>query len=118
MKYGVERESNIPMTVSQGKALVEDKLFIDEDTPGYAYRLVLTHKEKGKIALDWDTKLNDDYVYASIPKKLKEGDNVIWKKVLDAAKAIVEPEADGTVKLQDRILDKFMKVLKVISGDK
>jgi hypothetical protein len=118
MKYGVERESNIPMTVSQGKALVEEKLFIDEDTPGYAYRLVLTHKEKGKVALDWDTKLNDDYVYAIIPKKLKEGDDVIWKKVLDAAKVIAEPDGEGIVKLQDRILDKFMKVLKVVTGQK
>jgi hypothetical protein len=118
MKYGVERESNIPMTVSQGKALVEEKLFIDEDTPGYAYRLVLTHKEKGKVALDWDTKLNDDYVYAIIPKKLKEGDDVIWKKVLDAAKVITEPDANGVVKLQDRILDRFIKVLKVVTGQK
>lgn len=118
MKYGVERETNIPMTVSQGKALVESQVFIDEDTPGYAYRLILTHKEKGKLALDWDTKLNDDYVYAIIPKKLKDNDEGIWKKVLESAKAIAEPDADGTVKLQDRILDKFIKVLKVFTGDK
>lgn len=118
MKYGVERESNIPLTVSQGKALVEDKVFIDEDTPGYAYRLIMTHKEKGKVALDWDTKLNDDYVYASIPKKLKDNDDGFWKKVLDSAKVIAEPDADGTVKLQDRILDKFLKVLKVVTGTK
>ena len=118
MKYGVERETNIPMTVSQGKALVEGQVFIDEDTPGYAYRLVMTHKEKGKVALEWETKINDDYVYASLPKKLTDNDAVFWGKVMESAKLITEPEADGTVKLGNRILDKFMKVLNVITDKK
>ena len=77
MKYGKEVETNIPLTVSKNEPLVSKRIFTDAETPGYAYRLVLNHKEKGKLALDWDAKVNDDYVYAVIPDKLKNNDNEI-----------------------------------------
>ncbi len=112
MKYGKEVESNIPITVSQGVALAEKKLFIDENIPGYAYRIILTHKEKGKMALDWDSKLNDDYVYAIIPKGLKDGNVSFIQKISDAAKIMLEGK-DGEVKPELRILDKFLNAIKL-----
>jgi len=112
LKYGVERESNIPITVSQGKSLVESTVFIDENSPGYAYRLILTHKEKGKLAMDWDAKINDDYVYATIPKQLKDNDPSFWDKLIQNVKTIAEPAPDGTVKSENKILDKFIDIIK------
>ncbi|MEO5583327.1 MAG: hypothetical protein ABIR66_11585, partial [Saprospiraceae bacterium] len=112
MKYGKEVESNIPITVSQGVALAEKKLFIDENVPGYAYRIILTHKEKGKMALDWDSKLNDDYVYAIIPKGLKDGDVSFMQKISDAAKIMFDSK-DGEVKPEFKILDKFLNAIKL-----
>jgi hypothetical protein len=113
MKHGQEFESNIPITVSKGEALVSKKIFIDEDVPGYAYRLILTHKEKGKLALDWETKINDDYVYATIPKKLVENDKEFWGKLIDQGKTILEPNADGSVKTGTEILGKFLDAIKI-----
>jgi hypothetical protein len=112
MKYGKEVESNIPITVSQGVALAEKKLFIDENVPGYAYRIILTHKEKGKMALEWDSKLNDDYVYAIIPKGIKDGDQTFIQKISEAAKLMLDGK-DGEVTPQNKILDKFLNVIKL-----
>ncbi len=118
MKHGQEFETNIPITVSKGEALVSKKVFIDEDTPGYAYRLVLTHKEKGKLALDWDTKINDDYVYATIPQKLIDNDKDFWNKLLDQGKTILEPNSDGSVKSGTEILGQFLDVIKIFVDKK
>lgn len=118
MKYGKEVESNIPLTVSKGESLVSKKLFIDQDVPGYAYRLILTHKRKGKVALEWETKINDDYVFATIPANIKANDDKIWDDLLKITGIIAEPNVDGTVKPENTILGKFMQVLKVIADDK
>jgi hypothetical protein len=118
MKHGQEFESNIPITVSKGEALVSKKIFIDEDTPGYAYRLILTHKEKGKLATEWDTKINDDYVYAAIPQKLIDNDKEFWDKLIDQGKTILEPNSDGSVKTGNEILGQFLDVIKIFVDKK
>jgi hypothetical protein len=118
MKYGKEVESNIPLTVSKGESLVSKKLFIDQDVPGYAYRLILTHREKGKVALDWETKINDDYVFATIPQKIIDKDAKFWDNLVKVTGIIAEPNSDGTVKQGNTILDKFINVLKVLADDK
>lgn len=117
-KFGKEVETNIPLTVSKGEALIEQSIFTDKDTRGYAYRIIMHHKEKGKIALDWQSKSDDDYVYVTIPKGLQDNDADFWSKVKKAAEQIVEPAADGTVKAEYRILDKFLSVIKIFTDDK
>lgn len=117
-KFGKEVETNIPLTVSKGEALIEQTIFTDKDTRGYAYRIIMHHKEKGKIALDWESKSDDDYVYVTIPKGIKDNDADIWKKLKKAAEEIVEPAADGTVKMEQQILDKFLSVIKIFTDDK
>ncbi|MCC6282394.1 MAG: hypothetical protein IT262_17455, partial [Saprospiraceae bacterium] len=116
-KFGKEVETNIPLTVSKGEALIEQTIFTDKDTRGYAYRVIMHHKEKGKIALDWQSKSDDDYVYVTIPKGIKDNDADIWAKVKKAAGEIVEPAADGTVKMEQQILDKFLSVIKIFTED-
>lgn len=114
MKFGREYETNIPITVSRGLPLVEETIFTDRNQQGYAYRLVLTHKEKGKMALDWDAKINDNYVYASIPEKLREQDPDYLNKIIKAADVVMATEDDGQIKKGSEILDKFKNILDVI----
>ncbi|TAE48247.1 MAG: hypothetical protein EAZ89_15545 [Bacteroidetes bacterium] len=115
MKFGKETETNIPLTVSKGNPIAEKMIFTDRNTQGYAYRLVLTHKEKGKMALDWEAKINDDYVYASIPQELKDQDPDFMNKVIAAAKTILNPAADGTVAESNKVLDRFKDVIDIFS---
>ncbi len=71
-KFGVEVETNIPLTVSEELPLNGATIFTDRYMRGYAYRIVFDHKDEGKLALPWHTKINDDYIYASIPEKLSD----------------------------------------------
>jgi hypothetical protein len=114
MKFGKEVETNIPLTVSRGQPLVEQIIYTDRNQQGYAYRLVLHQKDKGKMALDWNAKINDDYIYASIPEQLKSQDPDYLNKVLKAAEVIIPPANNGEVKKGHEVLDKFRDVLRVI----
>ncbi len=112
MKFGKETETSIPLTVSKGIPLAEKLIFTDRNTQGYAYRLVLTHKEKGKMALDWDAKINDDYLYASIPEELRNQDPNFMNKIAAAAKTIFVPSSDGAIPIANQILDRFSELIK------
>lgn len=116
-KYGEEVETNIPITVSRGEPLVSETIYVDRDSNGYAYRLVLTHKEKGKMALDWSSKINDDYVYAIIPTELTEEDPDYLEKIITYGEAIVSATTDGKVPEEAKILDKFKDVMNIVKSD-
>lgn len=117
MKFDNETETNIPITVSKGESLAEKTIFTDRDMQGYAYRYILTHKEKGKMVLDWETKVNDDYVYATIPNQLKDEDPDYLEKIVKAGEVLLKPGKDGKVSKTAKILDRFKDVLKVVKGD-
>ncbi len=104
-KFGVEEETNIPLTVSKENALVSETIFTDRDTKGYAYRLIFTHKTEGKLALPWKTKINDNYMYASIPEELQDKESVIFKEAKDAGKEILKTA-------KEKVLDKFKDLIK------
>ncbi len=116
-KYGNEVETNIPLTVSKGEPLVEKTIFTDRDAPGYAYRYILSHKERGKMVLDWEAKINDDYVYAIIPEELKDEDPDYLSKVIKAGEVLLKPGKDGKVSKVAGILGKFKDVLKAVTTD-
>ncbi len=117
-KYGKEVEDNISLKILQDEGLVEKTIYTDKDTQGYAYQLILTHKESniGKLALGWDVKINDDYVYASIPEELKNEDSDFIDKAIEAYETISKPSSDGENKTNS-ILDKFKDVLKIVKTD-
>jgi hypothetical protein len=96
---------------------VSQTIYTDRDQTGYAYRLVLTHKEKGKLALDWDAKINDDYIYATIPDQFKNNDKDWLEKAKKAAEVLLEPGPDGEVDKAQRILNKFKDVLKIFTTE-
>lgn len=112
-KFGKEHESNIPLTVSAGQPLVQKTIYTDKDTRGYVYRLILTHKRNGKLVLPWESKINDDYVYAIIPQKLDDKLSDIFKEALDLGKEIIAPK-DGEVSDTDAILDQFKEIFDII----
>lgn len=115
MKYGQEVESNIPITVTRGEPLVSQTIYTDRDQVGYAYRLIVTHKEKGKYVSDWDAKVNDDYIYATVPKKFEDTDEIFkgkFKKILDVVAETVD--AAKVISPESRILTKFKDVLKIL----
>jgi hypothetical protein len=114
-KFGVEIETNIPITVSQGVPLVEQMIFTDRDTRGYVYRLVLTHEKEGKLALDWDSKINDDYVFATIPEALENKESDFFKVAKQLGELIPVVQSDGKVSKADTILDKFKEVIDIIA---
>lgn len=112
-KFGKEVEENIPLTVSKNEPLIEHTIYQDREMQGYVYRLVLNHKEHGKLALDWEAKINDDYVYAVIPKELRDNKKEFIAKLVSSARAMMAPGADGTVDPKVAILDKFAGAIEL-----
>ena len=105
-KFGKEVETNIPLTVSKQEPLIANTFFTDRDTQGYAYRLIFTHKTEGKLALPWETKINDDYIYASIPEEFRDNESVLFKEAKEAGKEILDS-------VKDNVLDKFKDIIKI-----
>jgi len=112
-KFGKEVESVANIPVSSGVGSTEKTIYMDRSTQGYAYRLVFTHKEKGILATEWDAKINTDYIYAIIPKELRSQDPSVIDKLLEAGKALTETDAGGNVSKEQRILDRFKKVIGI-----
>ena len=116
-KFGQEVESEIPLTVSQNEPLVRKTFLIDRNTQGYAYRMVFTHKTEGKLAFDWNSKINDGYVFASIPEEFKDKGSAIFKKAMEAGKTIsAGSESERKVTKGAEVLDRFKDILKVITS--
>lgn len=109
-KYGEEVEENLNISPVKNEPLVNKMLFMDRDSKGYAYRLVLNHTTEGKLALPWSAKVNDFYVYSVIPEELTDKKSDMFIKAIDAAKTIVATGPDGKVKV-DKILDSFKDIL-------
>ncbi len=109
-KYGEEIEENLHISPVKNEPLVSKMIFMDRDTRGYAYRLVMNHTTEGKLALPWEAKVNDNYVYAVIPEELKDKTSDLFIKAIDAAKKIITPGPDGKI-TTDKILDDFKDIL-------
>ena len=99
-QFGEEKETNIMIIPSKGESFVEKNIFIDKNTNGYAYRLVITHKAKGKFALPWEVKMNDDYIYTTIPEEMADSESKVYKEAKQEAQ-------DITSKAKEKVLDKF-----------
>ncbi|HSU26756.1 MAG TPA: hypothetical protein VLJ68_00120 [Chitinophagaceae bacterium] len=113
-KYGEEVEENLNLSPAKGEPLVSKMLFMDRDTRGYVYRLVLNHTTDGKLALPWSAKVNDYYVYAVLPDSLSDKTSDVFSKAVDAAKNIIPAGVGG--KVVDKVLDGFKEVLGVLKN--
>lgn len=103
MKFGQEVEENFSLSPAKNEPLVSKKLFMDRDSKGYAYRLIVDHKADGKLATPWSAKVADDYIYAAIPKDMLEQPDL---------KAVAKSMAlDATTSAKDKVLAKFNELL-------
>jgi len=117
-KFGKEVQTNVPITVSKGVSIMEKTIFMDVNTQGYAYQLIVDYKDpsKGKMAFGWQPKINDDYVYAAIPTEVLDENVAFIEKVIEAGKVIVKPSSDGTINKASGILDRFKDVLNIVKN--
>ena len=103
-KFGDEVEENIHVSPARAESLVEKKIFTDRGTRGYVYRLILNHKREGKLALDWQPQINDDYIFASIPQELLDQEPTIIEQAKEAAEEALSAGADN-------VLDRFKDLI-------
>jgi hypothetical protein len=104
-QFGEEKQTNVMIVPSKEVSFVEQNIYIDENTNGYAYRLVITHKSKGKFVLPWEVKMSDDYIYTTIPEELADSESEIYKEAKKEAQ-------DITAKAKEKVLDKFEELFK------
>src|SRR5690606_28830213 len=114
MKLGKEVETNIPLMVSKSEHRVKETIFTDLATRGYAYRLVFNHKETGKLATQWDAKINDNYVYVNIPGDFRDKTSEAFLKAIEIGKEVTETE-DGDSPVS-KVLDKFKDVIGIVNN--
>ncbi|MBK9492472.1 MAG: hypothetical protein IPO07_29535 [Haliscomenobacter sp.] len=81
---------------------------MDRNTQGYAYRLVFHDKDLGPIATQWDAKINTDYMYATIPKEIRNKDQNWIKMGLDAAKVLVAVDENFSKTIQRSTMKKLV----------
>ena len=91
------RPDKSPGTVPYTREYLD--LPVPPNARGEAYRLVLHHKEQGRLALPWSPQVGDDYIYAAIP-----ADMMVRTELVTAARAA----AGETV---TNVLDQFRDVL-------
>jgi len=104
-QFGKEEEENIHISPARGEPLVEKNIFIDNDTKGYAYRLILSHKTEGKLVLPWEVRMNDDYIYATLPEELQDTESEVFKEAKQEAE-------DLASQAKEKVLDKFDEIFK------
>lgn len=115
IRFGKETESNVNISLYNQDPFAERTIFLDKDTKGYAYRLVFTHKEKGVMAMPWETKINTNYVFAVIPEELKQKDeNFIAQAIEEGKQVLLEmgSQAGKEVAQNQQVLDKFKDLIQ------
>ena len=83
---------------------MQQKIFMDSDAPGYAYRVILNHKKDGKLVLPWQANASDDYVYIIIPDAYLEEGTPERQEAIEAGNTL-----GNTAK--ETILDDFEELL-------
>ncbi|MCW5516884.1 hypothetical protein [Muriicola sp. Z0-33] len=104
-QFGEEKESNIQLSTQKGEPIIAQKIFLDRDTNGYVYRLILNHKTEKKLVLPWEPMINDNYIYANIPEDILDTESEVFKMAKETGEDLVK-------KAGEKVLDKFEEVFK------
>ncbi|MBK8556254.1 MAG: hypothetical protein IPL65_11030 [Lewinellaceae bacterium] len=110
-KFGKEVQSNININVSNGVGYIENNIFLDKNTQGYAYRMVFYHKTKGALATDWDARINTGYMYAVIPEELRNNDQLAINAMIEMGKEVLA-SPNGKEVNTGKVLDRFKDLIK------
>ncbi len=111
MKFEKEVESNLNISLYSQQPYVEKTLYMDKNTQGYAYRLVFTHKTKGVMAMDWESKINTNYIFAVVPDELRKGNEEFIEKAIEAGKAVMGGGDGKEADESSKVLDKFKDLI-------
>ncbi|NNJ89456.1 MAG: hypothetical protein HKP53_08630, partial [Eudoraea sp.] len=104
-QFGEEKETNIQLSAQKGEPIISKKIFLDRDTNGYVFRLILNHKTEKKLVLPWEPMINDNYIYANIPEDLLDTESEVFKMAKETGEELVK-------KAGEKVLDKFEEVFK------
>ena len=113
-KFGEEIEDNLNVSPAQGQSLVNRILYSDKDTKGYVYRLVFNHVEEGKLVMPWSSKINDNYVFATIPEDFKDKTSSLFEQAKKLGKEI--NIKDGKIPSTDSIIDTFKEIFNTVKS--
>jgi hypothetical protein len=103
-QFGREAEESLRLRL-RGSPWLQKQLFVDRGSPGFAYRLIFQHRREGALALPWKSRVNSDFVYASIPTGLFENPS-----------ALARARAGGAAELagdEEEVLDRFPELRTV-----
>lgn len=94
---GEERSTNIQMSPSRDEPIVSQKIFLDRNAKGYAFRLIFNHERLGRLATPWSARTRtDNYIFAIVPDELREGlETATATEEVEAAQEAVTAEEDG-----------------------
>jgi hypothetical protein len=84
-KYDKEFEENIHLYPSKEEPIVSSQIFVDKNSKGYAYRLILNHKTEGKLVMPWQPITNDDYIYVVIPSEFRDPVSEVFEEAKSRA---------------------------------
>ncbi|GAA3628056.1 hypothetical protein GCM10022397_12100 [Flavivirga jejuensis] len=104
-QFDKEVRSNIQLSTQKGEPIINKKIFVDKDTNGYVYRLIINHKKEKKLVLPWEPMVNDNYIYAVIPEDLMDTESEVFKIAKKTGEDIVK-------KASEKVLDKFEELFK------
>jgi hypothetical protein len=88
-RYGEEKTETARFRVAKGEPYLEHTLYVDKDDPSVQYKVVLTHRDKGKFSTKWQT-LEDDFVFASLSGLPKDTLEEIRDKIPEVKEIIEE----------------------------
>lgn len=104
-KFGLPTEKSFNLNVSRKIGYLEDNIYMDRNTQGYAYRYVFFHKDHGPLATPWDAKINTGYLYAVIPEELRNPRREVIEEMVALGKEVLDDEKAAGV------LDKFKDLI-------
>ncbi len=63
--YGKSKKETIRFRVAKGEGYLDKTIFVDKSNPEVKYKVIISHKTKGKISSDWEV-LEGDLIAANI----------------------------------------------------
>ncbi len=101
--FGEEKYSVLAISPRKAEPLASVPIYVDSGTRGFAYRLIIHHKTEGRMALPWESRIGDRYVYANIPEELLTEDSELKKLAKETAKKIGKAGSE-------KVLDEFQEL--------
>lgn len=101
--FGEEKYSVVALSPRKEEPLASVPIYVDSGTRGFAYRLIIHHKKEGRMALPWESRIGDRYVYANIPEELLTADSELRKVAKETARKMGKAGAE-------KVLDEFQEL--------